>query len=217
LIASACAAPSASPSLGSLAAGTPEEPASTTMEVVCDHDATRVDPVRVMPAEGGVEVTFDNPAGADEYWVRAASSADDWNHGGRVPERFTEWSDPPGRYLVMCHEKGDHPPYYEPDDRYAEFEVVDPYDLWVEPDAECDDAVFIDEERVEGATSQEDVEEWIRDRFDLHEEERRVGGYPWTLWKADAFALTRGDRTMAGWFAHPDSGGWIVKGTACTG
>lgn len=197
-----------------------EPPVADVLEVICHSDGTRVETPRVRAFPDGVHARFENPAGATEYWVRAVTSPDEGNHGGRVPDgeaRWRWWSDAPGEYYIACYDKDEPLPYYELDDRYARYEVVDIDHLWVSWDVECSQSSDIDNEPVPGAETQEDVFEWFRDRFDLPPGDFRRPGYPKTEWKGNPWVLVDEGHTIAALHPWKENSGWtITSGQACT-
>lgn len=201
------------------AAGSQSEPIADVLHVICDANETRVETPRVRAFPDGVRARFENPAGAAEYWVRAVTSPDDGNHGGKVPDGQESWgwSDAPGEYYIGCYAKDEPLPYYESDDRYARYEVVDIDNLWVSWDVECARSTSVDNEPVPGAESQADVFEWFRDRFDLPPGDFRRPGYPETEWKGNPWVLVDRGRTIAAVHPWKEKDGWVVTtGHACT-
>lgn len=214
---SACGSPVPATQAGSEA----PEPVSDVLKVVCEGDRTRVETPFVRAFADGVHATFENPGGAHEFWVRAVSNPDDGNHGGWIPDSGDErwgWSDAPGEYFIGCYDKGEHPPYYEMDHRYARYEVVDVDGLWISWHVECENSETLEGERLIGADSIEDVEAWIRDRFEVRGGERVRPGYPETGWKGNPWVIQEGDRTLVSFHAMEDDVGWTVhRAEGCVG
>lgn len=197
---------------GSPVDSTQEPPIADVLEVTCGSEGAEVDTPRVRAFSDGVHARFENPAGAAEYWVRAVSSPDESNHGGEVPdgpERWG-WSDAPGEYFIGCYAKGEHPPYYEIDPGYARYEVVDIDTLWISWTPECKHADEVESVPLPEATSIQDVETWIRERFNIHDGERIRPGYPETEWKGNPWVIRREDRTLVHFHAMEEDGLWTV-------
>lgn len=208
----ACGRPATSP--GANPGGSPQgQPIADVLRIVCESDGTRVETPRVRAFPDGVRAHFDNPAGAVEYWVRAVTTPDEGNHGGKVPqdqEQWGRWSDPPGEYFIGCYDKGETLPYYEPDTRYARYEVVDVDELWISWVPDCEHPEEIGSESLPEASSIEDVETWIRDRFDIHVGTRVRPGYPATQWKGNPWVIRDEDRTLVHFHAMEEDGTWIL-------
>ena len=196
------------------------EPVSGIARVVCQKDGTQVLTPRVRAHRDGIHVLFINRGGLDEFYMRNTNDPDE-NHGGFLRKRrqLDIASHPPGRMWVGCFEKGDYPQsYYGGDERYAEFEVVDPRDLWIPLGVTCDSQETLSEKRVEGAENIDDVEAWLRDKYDLPSESVRMRpGYPETQWKGNPWVLVKDDETVAYFSAFKDDTAWrITVGEVCT-
>lgn len=189
-----------------------KQPVADVLEITCSADGTRVHTPRVRAFPDGVHARFENPAGAAEYWTRAVSSPDDGNHGGEIPNgrQKRSWSDAPGEHLIVCYQKDESPPYYEPDDRYARYEVVDIDGLWTPWDTDCEHPQTADKQRIPEARSIEDVEAWVRDRFDINVGERVRPGYPETQWKGNPWVIRHEGRTLVNFHAMKDDGTWVL-------
>lgn len=202
------------------AAPRPNDPAPVAGigRVVCEEEGARVLTPRIQPHRDGIHIIFMNRSGADEFFMRSADDPDN-NHGGYLRSRKHKdvSSHEPGVMLVACFEGGDHPPYYEVDERYGELEIVDVDDLWVSWDLDCSQSTGIKDKRVAGAETQADVFEWFRDRFDLPSGDFRRPGYPKTEWKGNPWVLVEDGRTIANIHAWTVDGVWtITVGAACT-
>ena len=189
-----------------------EQPIADVLQIICDSDGTRVETPRVRAFPDGVHARFANPADAAEYWIRAARSPDDGNHGGKVPKggERRRWSDGPGEHLIVCYQKGETPPYRELDDRYARYEVVDVDGLWIPWNTDCETPETITGQRLPQANSIEDVEAWLRDRFDNAMGVRVRPGYPETQWKGNPWVIHHEDRTLVNFHAMKDDGTWTL-------
>ncbi len=193
------------------------DPGVSTGRVVCDWDGTRVLTPRVRARRDGVHLIFINRSGADEFFMRGVDDPDN-NHGGKLRSARQKdvSSHGPGRMWVACFEKEDPPGYYGRDPRYVEFEIVDPHALWVPWELECSDATTIENERVPSATTQEDVFDWFRKRFELPPGDFQRPGYPKTEWKGNPWVLVRDGRTIANMQAFKEDGVWTIPfGGAC--
>ena len=167
---------------------------------------------RVEAHADGVHLRFQNRSSAFEFFMRSASDPDD-NHGGRLRGRAVKdvSSHAPGHMWVACRHRGEeHLPFYEDDPRYARFEIVDPKDLWIPFDPDCDSVETVRNERLRDAESLEDVETWVRDRFDVEAGERVRPGYPETRWKGNPWVIRHEERTVVYFSAFEDDAGWIV-------
>lgn len=192
--------------------------AVSVLRVLCNENRTVVLTPQVRARPDGIHVVFVNRGGADEFFMRSDDFADE-NHGGRLRGRVAKdvSSHAPGDMRVACYERGEAPPYYGDDDRYAEFEIVDPDDLWIPWKVECPDPETLSDRRVEGANGVDDVARWLRDRYDLPPASARVRpGYPETGWKGNPWVLVHGGRTIAYFHAWKTRGGWtIVMADVC--
>ena len=187
------------------------------LRVVCNEDRTVVLTPRVRARSDGIHVVFINRTGVDEFFMRSDDDPGD-NHGGRLRDRITKdvSSHAPGRMRVACYERGDAPGYYSNDRRYAGFEIVDPHGLWIPFEVACQDPETIDgtepdgsEMIVPGAHGVDDVEQYLRERFDLPAEATRARpGYPETGWKGNPFVLQHEGETIAYFHAFADDGKW---------
>ena len=198
-------------------------PASSTgavgvLRVLCSEHRTVVLTPRVRVRSDGIHVVFVNRGGADEFFMRGDDNPDE-NHGGRLTERITKdvSSHAPGRMRVACYERGDAPRYYSDDERYAEFEIVDPYDLWIPWKVACADPETVRDRKVEGVRSVDDAERWLRERYDLPSDSTRVRpGYPDTQWKGNPWVLVHKGETIAYFHAFEEDGEWrIVQARVC--
>ena len=209
----ACGTPVAATGRAPTLTSSPDAPAADVLRVVCDEGITRVETPLVRAFADGVHAHFENPGGAAEYWIRAVTTPDDGNHGGPIPDGDENWgwSDSPGDYYIGCYEKGDYPPYYEVDERYARYEVVDVDGLWISPTPECEHQEKVEGERLLGAASIDDVESWVRDRFNVEGGERVRPGYPQTRWKGDPWVIRHDGKTLASFHAMEQDGTWVVN------
>ena len=196
------------------------------LRVVCNEHLTVVLTPRVRARTDGIHVVFINRAGTDEFYMRSDDDPDE-NHGGRLPERITKdvSSHAPGRMRVACYERSNSPAYDGDDPRFAEFEIVDPEGLWIPFKVACQDPETIDgtepdgtEMIVPGARSVDDVERYLRERFDLPREAVRARpGYPETGWKGNPFVLRHKGETIAYFHAFVDDGKWrLALAEVCT-
>ena len=196
------------------------------LRVVCNEHRTVVLTPKVRARSDGIHVVFINRAGAGGFFMRSDDDPDD-NHGGRLAGRITKdvSSHAPGRMRVACYERGHSPSFYGDDERYAEFEIVDPHDLWIPWKVGCEDPQTIDgtepdgtEMIVPGAHGVDDVEQYLRERFDLPREAVRVRpGYPETGWKGNPFVLRHEGETIAYFHAFADDGKWrLALAKVCT-
>ena len=150
--------------------------------------------------------------------MRAADDPDD-NHGGYLrSKRQRDWAPhAPGVMWVGCFERGEYPPHYEYDERYAEFEIVDDHDLWISWELECSDRTRIEDKRLPDAETQQDVFDWFRARFDLPPGDFQQPGYPKTAYKGNPWVLHVDGRTIANIHPWREDGVWtITVGAACT-
>lgn len=215
LVLAACGLP-ASRAAGPRAAD--RDPVAAIGRVVCDEDGTRVLTPRLRAHRDGIHVMFINRSSADEFYMRGANNPGN-NHGGplRSPRHKDVSSHEPGVMWVACVKKGDHPPFYDFDERYGEFEIIDVHDLWVSWELDCSKTTEIKDRRITGAESQEDVFEWFRDQFDLPPGNFRRPGYPKTEWKGNPWVLVEDDRTIASVHPWRTNGVWTITFAAtCT-
>ena len=169
------------------------------MRVLCNERRIIVLTPRVRARDDGIHVSFINRGGTDEFFMRSDDFPDE-NHGGRLTGRITKdvSSHAPGRMRVACYERGDAPRYYSDDKRYAEFEIVDPHELWIPWKVACEDPKTVLNERIRGVHDADDVERWLRDRYELPPESTRTRpGYPKTMWKGDPWVLVYEGETIA--------------------
>ena len=196
----------------------PKAPPAAVLRVVCEQEGTRVLSSQVRARPDGIHVEFLNRAGMNGFYMRSTESEE--NHGGRLRGRIQKdvSSHAPGTMQVACHERGDHPDFYGDDARYAQFEIVDPDDLWIPWTVACDRPETLESERVEGARSAMDVERWLRDRFDVPAEAVRMRpGYPDTQWKGDPWVLRHEDETIVYFHAFQEAGAWRIESAeVCT-
>ena len=193
-------------------AAVPRPAGAALGRIVCDDGGARVLTPRIRAKVDGVHILFRNRSGAIEFYMRGASSGDN-NHGGRLrgPTTRDVSSHAPGTMWVACRQRGEaHLPFYEHDPRYDSFEIVDPDGLWVPHEPDCSDPEEVERERIEDAETIEDVEAWVRDRFGVHDGERRRPGYPQTQWKGDPWVIVVDGRTLVYFHAVRDDVGWMV-------
>lgn len=210
LMVPACATASSSPPRP---VGSGSRPAASVGRVSCEVGGARVSTPTVRARRDGIHLEFRNPAGMDEFYMWAADDADD-NHGGRLRAYRTKdvSSHAPGQMWVACMDRGEpHPPFNEDDSRYARFEIVDPRGLWVAWEPDCSDVEDVESRRVNDAGSLEDVERWVRERFDIEGGSRVRPGYPGTQWKGAPWVIVKERRTLAYFQAYEDDVGWIVQ------
>ena len=215
LLAAACGAPDAR--TAPLTNDSPPAP-PRVLRVVCEENGTRVLSSEVRARRDGIHVRFLNRAGMHGFYMRSTESEE--NHGGRLRGRNQKdvSSHAPGPMQVACHERGDSPDYYGDDPRYAQFEIVDPDDLWVPWRVACEDPETLSGKRVEGARSVDDVERWLRALYDVPPTAVRVRpGYPETQWKGNPWVLRHEDETIVYFHAFREARAWrIAKADICS-
>ena len=172
--------------------------------IVCTDDGgTKVHTPRIRARRDGVSILIDNRGDAPEIFFQ--QSGVNGGHGGPIRGRTRRWvlPDAPGRWEVVCLEKGETFPYsMDGDPRVATYEIVDPEDFWVELDPECKPVEQADRWFSQG-TPVEEIEAWVRDEFDLEAGERVRPGYPGTQWKGDPWVIADDDETFAAFHAYP--------------
>ena len=199
-----------------------EQPIPGVLRVICEEDRTRVVTPRVRTHPDGVHFMYVNRAGMDQLWMRSVESPDLENHGGflRKERQRDVASHGPGRMWVACFDKGDHPPYYEHDARYAEFEIVDVAGLWIPWQVACDDPESLERKRVQDIRTADEAEQWLRDHYDIPDDAERVRpGYPKTAWKGDPWVLVHNDATIVNFHVfreQPRKDVWRLTAEICT-
>lgn len=196
-------------------------PAAAVLRVVCEETGTRVLSSKVRARRDGAHFLFINRASMDEYWMRMVEGADSGNHGGylRKLRQRDVASHPPGRMWVACFEKGEHPPYYEHDPRYAEFEIIDPQNLWIPYEVACDHPESFERRPIKGVNSVDQAERWIRENYDIPADATRVRpGYPETAWKGNPWVLVHEGNTIVHFSVYKErpDGVWRVNAEICT-
>lgn len=179
---------------------------------MCGRDGTEIRTPRVVARRDGVHIRFENRFGAFEFFMRSAEDPED-NHGGRLRGRSSRdvSSHGPGTMFVACRHKGEeHLPFYEGDPRYARFEIVDPQGLWVPFEPDCESIDSVSNERPHDVDTFEEVEAWVRERFDVEAGERVRPGYPETEWKGDPWVIRHEGRTLVYFHAFKDDVGWYI-------
>lgn len=188
----------------------PAKPGVAVGRVVCTADGdTKVLTPRIRAREEGVHLLIHNRGEAIEFFMRETDSES--NHGGRLRNRVTRdvFTHAPGEIWILCLDRDERPPpWMGSDSRYGTFEIVDPDGLWVDYELECERTEEERRDNLYEADSVDELEAWVRERFDIHIGVRDTPGYPGTGWKLPNWVIVEGDRTLAYFMAAKDEGVW---------
>lgn len=204
---------------GNARAQAPQDDGVAVGRVVCTADGeTRVLTPRIRAGREGVRMLIYNRGDAVEFFMRETDSES--NHGGRLRDRTTRdvFTHAPGEVWIVCLDRKEPPPaWMDPDPRYATFEIVDPDELWVDYEPECERTDEVRGDPVTRTRSVDELEAWIRERFGIDSGDRATPGYPETGWKLPNWVIEDGDRTIAYFVAVKDDGMWrllVAEGCA---
>lgn len=223
---------------GYLTRSAPLEPLATAPEdapyvvkIVCSQDGAVALTPQAQPRRDGVHLQVHNQAGAWRVF-NLTSPEGGGSSGSRLPRRrvFTDAGNiAPGAYSVGCF-RDDSFPYDPSHPDYATFTIVDPNELWIDPELECDAgrrrAEVVTDERSRGYRDQPDFDALIREHVPglLSDDVIVRATYPESAAKSEHRTIVRDGRKLAtlylGIEEDPDAPGkfvWSIMPRVCPG
>jgi hypothetical protein len=181
--------------------------------VSCLPDGARLDAAAVRPGQDGVRFLVRNDASPHRLRIRPAaggSATELLLGGGFGPEATVALA--PGAVRVACVRAG------APAEPTAPLVVVDPLELWVSPEPECDDERQADLSVPFRGVDEDPADTLRRSLLGLGDADAIAKpGYPGTEWHGDMVVVLRDGHTIGRVTRAQDHGTWTLAVRACAG
>lgn len=203
---------------------TPSEDAPTVAEIVCGQDGAVALTPEVQPRRDGIHLRIYNYGGdRGEFYL---VGADGGNEIGDLPAddvRTNVSTFGPGGLQVGCTGYAGSFSYDGPgSERHARITIVDPYDLWTEPDLECGDGrkrpkIPTGRPVPDSPGSREPFEALIRRFLPGVEDDDVVERplYPESEFKIETRTVVRNGRRIARVYFFSDDSVWTLSPYVC--